>query len=132
MISSDLAEVLFTYIMIDPGSPYSDTGFEISLHHAGDSGDLTDELAEPSYARAFIAAGPGSWAVGQRSVISLVDIVFPATSADEYWRGVRSHGLWSADTSQLLFGGIFDDPGLYVGDGDQLVIPAGGLVYRFG
>lgn len=131
MISSDLAEQLLSYVLVDQQSPYIDTGFSVSLHNSGTVTGLTGELTDPSYQRGFIGCGPGFWEVGSRAAVNQVDIYFPATVADEMWRGIRMAGLWSVSTERFLFGLQFDESGLYVGLGDRLHIPAGGLVFGF-
>ena len=131
MISSDLSEMLLSYVLVDQYSPFIDTGFEVSLHHGGTSAGLTGELTDPSYQRGFIGCGPGFWTVGSRSAVNLVDVYFPMTAADEMWRSVRMAGVWSVGSRKFLFGLQFDESGLNVGLGDRLYIPEGGLVFGF-
>lgn len=131
MISSDLSTMILDYILVAPNSPFIEAGFSVSLHQGGTSSGLTGELTDVSYQRGSIGCGPGFWEVGSRSAVNETEIYFPATAADEMWRGIRMAGVWSVSSGKFLFGCDFDESGLYVGLGDRLYIPTGGLVLSF-
>jgi len=132
MMSASLAEAVMRRIFLDDTSPYSSSGFAVSLHTDVTQESGTTEISAPTYARAIIGQGEGYWSIGARTVQNKLEIVFPASGLTDMWPAARSVGIWALDTSQFLWSVPFDIGEYTVSTGDRLVIPSGGLVVGIG
>lgn len=132
MITSVMAEDLLYSVFIDPASKYADQGFEVSMHYGGAAEAVANEIAGMTYSRVPINQGIGYWEIGSRTVLNAVDITFPATDPSELIRGIRTLVLWGVEVSTPLWMGVLDEPGINVGGGDAVIVPAGGMVIGFG
>lgn len=131
MISNFGSEILLRYAFLDAASPFADDGFIATLHTDTLAMDIAEIIAT-SYSRVLIPHGPDTWEVGTRAVLNLVPVTFPIVVVDDVWRSIRSVGLRSVNHDQLFWPLALDDGALTLNEDDQLVIPAGGLVYRLG
>ena len=132
MMSASLAESVMRRIFLDDTSPYSLSGFSVSLHTDVTQESGTTEISAPTYARAVIGQGEGYWSIGARTVQNKLEIVFPASGLEEMWPPVRSIGLWALDVKMFLWSVPFDIGEYTVSTGDRLIIPSGGLVVGIG
>lgn len=131
MISASLSERVLRNIFVDSDSPFYNFGFAISLHSSTGPADGATEITGPSYLRALVGHGDAYWSVGARSVSNSLEIVFPITNEDEAWPPVRAAGLWGAEHSLFLWYAAFASGEHFIASGDNLFIPAGGLVLSF-
>lgn len=132
MISSTLVAHVLSSIFIDEDSIYMHKGFELSLHRGGAVESAANEISGKTYSRVPIGCGEAYWTLGARVVVNNTDIMFPPTDPSEVIRGIRTLVVWSVEYEVALFALTLDSPGVSVGEGDALIIPAGGLVIGFG
>jgi hypothetical protein len=133
VISASLSEAIMRGIFLDSNSIYARYGFGVSLHSSTGPIDGATEVNSPSYQRAIIGHGDAYWNVGARVVSNALEIVFPITGEDEAWPPVRALGLWGLEqqSSVFLWYAAFTSGEHFVASGDNLFIPAGGLVLGF-
>lgn len=132
MIEAYAADVMLASVFLDASSPFSLSGFALSLHTDTVASGAA-EIAATSYTRALIGHGPSFWYPGAKSMTNRIELRFPILAYDtEVWRSVRSVGLWSLDTGVPLWPLPVDAGAVTVTYPDLAVIPAGGLVYRIG
>jgi hypothetical protein len=131
VISAFGAELLLSYAFIDAASPFATDGFIASLHTDALATDIA-EIYSASYSRILIPHGASTWAVGSRAVTNLVEFTFPLVADGDEWRSIRSLGLRSVNHDELFWPLSLDEGALTLTEEDQLLVPAGGLVYRLG
>jgi hypothetical protein len=133
VISASLTETIMRGIFVDSTSKFSEYGFAVSLHSSTGPIDGATEVDGPSYQRAIMGHGDAYWNIGARQVSNALEIVFPITGEDEAWPPIRALGLWGLyqQSSVFLWYAAFTSGEHFVASGDNLFIPAGGLVLGF-
>lgn len=134
MIAVETAELVLRHLFLSEKSPFADGGswFSVALHSEQSLITPDSELTGGGYQRAYYGGGEAWWRLSARSIVNSQEIRFPEAVVGQAWQPVRALALWSSIGDRPVWSVRFDSGSVTVNGGDQLVIPAGGVVLGFG